>query len=247
MESLLGIAGGLGLGLASTLHCAGMCGGLSASLLHFGSARTTGEAIRIAALTHTGRVISYSLAGVIAGSMGTPAMAWLDREVAFRLAQWASAVALMWIGLSTAGLLPSISALDRLFAPISNVLARAPLPRSHRYAAALASGLAWGMMPCAMVYGALFTALLSGSAAGGGTIMLAFGVGTLPGLAATVAGYRSLAALASHRELRLAAGLAIGLLGFLTVWVPHADSGAICAPGARSVLTEVNSGQRQLP
>jgi sulfite exporter TauE/SafE len=247
MEPLLGIAGGLGLGLASTLHCAGMCGGLSASLLHFGNARSATDAIRIAALTHTGRIISYALAGALAGSIGTPAMAWLDREVAFRLAQWASAAALMWIGLSTAGLLPSISVLDRLLAPVSNVLARAPLPRSHRYVTALVGGLAWGMMPCAMVYGALFTALLSGSALGGGTIMLAFGVGTLPGLAATVAGYRSLTALAEHRELRLAAGLAIGLLGFLTVWVPHADSGAICAPDARSELTQVNSGPRHLP
>ncbi len=247
LDSLLGIVGGLGLGLASTLHCAGMCGGLSASLLHFGAARTSGDAIRIAVLTHAGRIISYSLAGAIAGGIGTPAMAWLDREVAFRLAQWASAVALMWIGLSTAGLLPSLSVLDRLLAPVSNVLARAALPRSHRYATALAGGLAWGMMPCAMVYGALFTALLSGSSIGGSTIMLAFGVGTLPGLAATVAGYRSLTALASHRELRLAAGLAIGILGFLTVWIPHVDSGAICAPGTPSVLTEVNTGTHRFP
>ena len=241
MDQLLGIAGGLGLGLASTLHCAGMCGGLSASLLHFGGARSTGETIRIAAITHAGRIVSYALAGAIAGSIGTPAMAWLDREVAFRLAQWASAAALMWIGLSTAGLLPSISVLDRLLAPISNGLARVPRPRSHPYATALAGGLAWGLMPCAMVYGALFTALLSGSALGGGAIMLAFGVGTLPGLAATVAGYRSLTALAAHKELRLVAGLAIGLLGFLTVWAPHGDSGAICAPAAPSVLTQVKS------
>jgi sulfite exporter TauE/SafE len=153
----------------------------------------------------------------------------------------------MWIGLSTAGLLPSISVLDRLLAPISNGLARVPRPRSHPYATALAGGLAWGLMPCAMVYGALFTALLSGSALGGGAIMLAFGVGTLPGLAATVAGYRSLTALAAHKGLRLAAGLAIGLLGFLTVWAPHGDSGAICAPAAPSVLTQVKSPPGHLP
>jgi sulfite exporter TauE/SafE len=137
--------------------------------------------------------------------------------------------------------------LDRLLAPISNGLARVPRPRSHPYATALAGGLAWGLMPCAMVYGALFTALLSGSALGGGAIMLAFGVGTLPGLAATVAGYRSLTALAAHKGLRLAAGLAIGLLGFLTVWAPHGDSGAICAPAAPSVLTQVKSPPGHLP
>lgn len=239
---LLGISGGFGLGLASTLHCAGMCGGLAASLLHFGEARSAAEGMRIAALTQTGRILSYSLAGALAGAVGAPAMSWLDREVAFRLAQWASAAALMWIGLSTAGLLPTLSVLDRLLAPVANVLSRVPLPRSRRYATALVGGLAWGMMPCAMVYGALFTALLSGSAAGGSAVMMAFGLGTLPGLAVATAGFRTLAALGSRREFRLAAGLAIGLLGFLTVWIPHRASDAICAPGTRAALTQVNIG-----
>lgn len=234
------LTAGFGLGLASTLHCAGMCGGLAAGLLHFSAPRSTTEGIRIAALTHAGRITSYALAGTLIGAIGAPAVAWLDREIAFRLVQWAGAVALMWIGLSTAGLLPSLSLLDRLLAPLADRLARTAIPRLGRYPTALMGGLAWGMMPCAMVYGALFTAMLSGSAAGGASVMAAFGAGTLPGLVAATAGFGALAAIGSRQSMRRVAGLAIGILGFLTVWVPHSKTDVICTPGESAALTQVN-------
>lgn len=240
--SLLGLSGGFGLGLASTLHCAGMCGGVASGLLHLGAPRSAAEAMRLAALTHAGRITSYALAGALVGAIGAPAVSWLDRELAFRLVQWAGAVTLMWIGLSTAGLLPPLSAMDRVLAPISNILARAAVPLPGRTPAAFVGGLAWGMMPCAMVYGALFTAMLSGSALGGGSVMMAFGLGTLPGLFAATAGFGTLAALGSRRTLRLAAGLAICLFGFLTVWAPHRHTDAICAPGEPATLTQNNIG-----
>jgi sulfite exporter TauE/SafE len=237
---LLSVAGGFGLGLASTLHCAGMCGGMAAGLLHFGAPRSAREGVRLAALTHAGRITSYALAGALVGAIGAPAISWLDRELAFRLVQWAGAVALMWIGLSTAGLLPPLSILDRVLAPAANILARAAVPLPSRDLTAFAGGAAWGLMPCAMVYGALFTAMISGSALGGAAVMMAFGLGTMPGLIAATAGFGALAAVGSRRNLRLAAGVAIGVLGFLTVWAPHRQSDAICAPGSSVTLTQIN-------
>ena len=238
-------AAGFGLGLASTLHCAGMCGGIASGLMHFGAPRSAAEGTTLVALTHAGRITSYALAGALVGALGAPMLGWLDREVAFRLAQWPGAVALMWIGLSTAGLLPPLSGLDRVLAPVANVLARAARPLPGRHATALAGGLAWGMMPCAMVYGALFTAMLSGSAAGGGTVMAAFGLGTLPGLFAATAGFGVLAR--ARRNWRLAAGLAIATLGFLTVWIPHSQTSPICAPGEQAALIQVNARPGRLP
>jgi hypothetical protein len=41
-------------------------------------------------------------------------------------------------------------------------------------------GALWGWLPCGMVYSVLLTAMLSGSAADGAAVMLAFGLGTLP-------------------------------------------------------------------
>lgn len=238
---LLALTGGFALGLASTLHCAGMCGGMAAGLLHLGPARTAADGLRLIALTHAGRIISYGLAGVLVGAIGAPAVAWLDREVAFRVLQWAGAVALMWIGLSTAGFLPPLSALDRLLSPVSTLLARRAKPGRTPYGTAIVGGLAWGLMPCAMVYGALFTAMLSGSGLGGASVMAAFGAGTLPGLLASTLGVRVLAKAGNRQHMRRAAGLAICIFGFLTVWIPHRDAGVICAPGQqRAALTWIN-------
>lgn len=44
------------------------------------------------------------------------------------------------------------------------------------------SGMLWGLVPCGLVYGVLPLAFLSGDVLTGATIMLAFGLGTLPNL-----------------------------------------------------------------
>lgn len=238
--------GGFALGAASTLHCAGMCGGIASGLLHFGAPRTFAESASLTSVTHAGRVASYVAAGMLAGALGAPVLGWLDRDAAFRLAQWAGAAALMWIGLSTAGLLPPLAAMDRLLAPLSASLARIARPSRNRYVAALTGGLAWGLMPCAMVYGALFTAMLSGSALGGGAVMLVFGMGTLPGLMAVTAGFGALIRGARGNG-RVIAGLAIATLGFLTVWIPHNHASPICAPGEQTVMTDTKTRASLLP
>lgn len=236
------ITAGFGLGLASTLHCAAMCGGIAAGLFHFNGARGAAEGVRVAALLHAGRIGAYALAGVAVGGLGASALSWLDREAAYRLVHWAGAAALLWIGLSTAGLLPAPSGLDRALSPIADrVLSLTRGPRG-KTPSALASGFAWGLMPCAMVYGALFTALMSGSAVGGGAVMVAFGVGTLPGLVAASLGIGALQKTSARQHLRVVAGLAIAGLGILSVWLPMAGSDAICLPGTRTALTLSKAG-----
>lgn len=231
------ITAGFGLGLASTLHCAGMCGSLAASLIHAGAPGSARDGARLVAEVHAGRIASYVLAGALVGGLGGSALSWLDREAAFRLVHWAGAVALLWIGLSMAGLLPALSGLDRLLAPLSNAVARATRAPRGRTASAVGAGLAWGLMPCAMVYGALFTALMSGSALGGGAVMLAFGAGTLPGLIAATLGVSALARAGSRQHLRVAAGLAIAGLGVLSAWTPLAHNDVLCLPGTETTLT----------
>lgn len=229
METLIfSITAGFGLGLASTLHCAGMCGAVSSSLLLAGGRISAADASRRIALTHAGRIASYVLAGAIVGALGTPAVSWLDRELAFRLVQWAGAVALMWIGLSTAGLLPPMSRIDRLLSPMAGTLAAATRHVQGATLAPLASGIAWGLMPCAMVYGALFMSLIAGAASYGAVVMLAFGAGTLPALLGTTFGVRALASAGNRQGLRTAAGLAIFSLAIVSIWLPHPVGDTIC-------------------
>jgi sulfite exporter TauE/SafE len=229
---------GLTLGLASTLHCAGMCGAISSSLFlcqRGSAARGAGCSF---ALTHAGRVTAYVLAGAIVGAAGAPAIGWLDREAAFRLLQWAGAVALIWIGLSTAGIMPAFVALDRLLLPIADRVVRLTGRFQDRTMAPFAAGIAWGMMPCAMVYGALFTAMLTGSPAAGSAVMLAFGLGTVPGLLATSFGVRALSVVGTRRGARGLAGLGIALVGFLSVWISHPQTGALCLTDAAAAVSQ---------
>jgi hypothetical protein len=225
---------GLSLGLASTLHCAGMCGAISSSLSlcqrptpqrGFGSTFV---------LMHAGRVTAYVLAGVLVGAAGSPAIAWLDREIAFRVLQWAGAIALMWIGLSTAGVMPSLVLLDRHMLAVADRVMRFTAVLGERMPQPFFAGVAWGLMPCAMLYGALFTGMLTGSAGGGATVMLAFGLGTLPGLFAATCGFRALREFSGRRNGREIAGLAIALLGFLSVFVVHPTVRNLCLSTASS-------------
>jgi sulfite exporter TauE/SafE len=230
---------GLALGLASTLHCAGMCGAISSSLSLCKPLAPRQRAGTTFLMIHAGRITAYALAGVLVGTAGAPAIAWLDREIAFRILQWAGAIALMWIGLATAGLMPSFALLDRYMFAISDRAARLPSVFGNRAPQPFFAGLAWGLMPCAMVYGALFAAMLSGSAAAGGVVMLAFGAGTLPGLFATTFGIRALREYSDRRIGREFAGLAIALLGFLSVFILHPSARTRCLGSANSSPSSV--------
>jgi sulfite exporter TauE/SafE len=170
------------------------------------------------------------LAGAAAGAVGAPAIGALDRDAAFRLLQWAGAASLMWIGLSTAGFVPSIALIDRALTPIADAVARVHVAAQRRTFVPFLSGLAWGLMPCAMVYAALFTAMLTGSAAGGALVMLAFGVGTLPGLIAASFGFRRLMRGAQSRPRRIVVGLALATFGVATVFVVHPHAAYLCLP-----------------
>jgi sulfite exporter TauE/SafE len=192
-------------------------------------------------MVHAGRMAAYALAGAAVGAAGAPVVAWFDREMAYRLLQWAGAAALMWVGLSTAGLLPPLVAADRLLAPLADRFARSTARLGGHVPTAFLAGLSWGLMPCAMVYGALFTAMLTGSAENGATVMLAFGVGTLPGLLAAAIGFRLLSRAAARRDMRAAAGIAIAVAAFMTVWVAHPAAGVLCLDGDRGGL--VNSAR----
>jgi sulfite exporter TauE/SafE len=135
----------------------------------------------------------------------------------------------MWIGLSVAGLLPALSALDRRVAGMSAALS-STLARFRRFPVLgpFGAGLGWGTVPCPMVYAALFTAMLTGSAAGGATLMAGFGLGTLPAVTLTAFGVTTLARVETKALARSAIGLAIAVLGFSTVYPASPTAGLLC-------------------
>ena len=221
------------VGLAGSVHCAGMCGGIVSAMSLAPRAvpqpafpvpvrtvaRLAPEAAHVAAY-NAGRLASYGAAGAAAGGLaggaaglaGLPALQ-AGAHVAANLMLVALGLYLMdaWRGLAV--LEGGGQALWRRLSPLLRRLGPATTPGRM-----FAAGALWGWLPCGMVYSMLVTAMLSGSASNGAWVMLAFGLGTLPMLAAIgMAGMR-LRALSGRRGVRLACGLLVLGFGLLGLW-----------------------------
>jgi sulfite exporter TauE/SafE len=221
--------GGLLMGLASSLHCAGMCGAIASSLMFaFSPGETPAERARTLLAAHAGRLVMYVAGGMVLGAAGSAFYGAFDHAAAYLVMRWAAAVALGWIGLSVAGFAPSLAVVDRFAAPIAQTLRFSPAPAFAGGTGAFASGLFWGVLPCGMVYGALFYAMLSGSALGGGGVMAGFGLGTLPSVTAVALGISSFRRLARVRQARVWVGLAIIAIAAASVAVPALASAGFC-------------------
>jgi len=240
------------VGLAGSVHCAGMCGGIVGALSVAGRAAgapafpvPVRSVIARPALTrvlayNAGRIASYATAGALAGAAAGSASLLGPLPALQAGAYVAANLMLVALGLYLMQAWLGLALLERggqaLWRRISPQLARLqPLDTSGRM---FAAGALWGWLPCGMVYSVLVTAMLSGSAPGGAAVMLAFGLGTLPMLGALgLAGMRLRAQLA-RRGVRLACGAAVlgfGLLGLARALggLPAHWLGALCvAPGA---------------
>jgi len=201
------------IGLLGGTHCIGMCGGIVGALSMGAASRPS---LHLA--YNAGRIISYALAGAIAGALGGASLV-LSGQLPVRIILFVLAnLMLVALGLYLMGVTRALAFSERL----GQRLWRHLQPLSRRFlparsvAQAFPLGLLWGWLPCGLVYSALVTAMTSGSALHGAGMMLAFGLGTLPNL--LLAGLLAvrLKAYAANRALRTAAGLlvlAFGLWG----------------------------------
>jgi sulfite exporter TauE/SafE len=220
------------VGLAGSVHCVGMCGGIvgafsmaparpafPVAVVTHAAPRLAEGALRMAAY-NSGRIGSYALAGALAGGLagGVRTLAGLTALQAG--AYWLANLMLVALGLYLTGAWPALARIEQLgqglWRKVRPLTARiAPLDTPFKM---LALGALWGWLPCGMVYSVLLTAMLAGSAGGGAAVMLAFGLGTLPMLLAMgVAGQRLRAAL-QRRAVRTACGLLVlgfGILGLV--------------------------------
>ncbi|MDE3174943.1 MAG: sulfite exporter TauE/SafE family protein [Pseudomonadota bacterium] len=220
MNSLT-FGGGLMLGLASSLHCAGMCGGIATSLMFgFGPQRA-----RSLFAAQAGKILVYIMAGAAAGAAGSVFYGAFHHPAAFLAMRAAAALSLGWIGFSLLGLAPSLAGIDRLSAPVARAVSRLRAPGT-----ALAAGMVWGFLPCGLVYGALFYAGLSGGPLDGAAVMTGFGLGTLPSVSAVALGAARFRALAHAPGARVAVGLGLMGLAAASLAAPAAVAGIFCRP-----------------
>ncbi len=220
--------GGMVLGFASTLHCAGMCGGIATSLTLMFAPQSAMDRARILMLAQAGRVTSYMAAGAILGYFGSELYTSFNQAGAFRVLQWFGAVVLIWLGLTFAGLMPMPSVVDRLIARISAAIGRVLAPLRRSAVGPYVTGLTWGIIPCPMVYAALFTAMLAGTASGGALFMMGFGLATMIPVGLTAFGVSSLAKVEADGRARIAIGVVIALFGASTIIPGSPTNGLLC-------------------
>ncbi|MDX1489386.1 MAG: sulfite exporter TauE/SafE family protein, partial [Acidiferrobacterales bacterium] len=213
------------VGFLGSLHCVGMCGGIVGALTLRLPQEVRASPIRLLPYVlsyNIGRIVSYAIAGALAGLLGAQALAVLSFENAQLVGKWVSAIFMMALGLYIAGWSRGLVDLERLGARLWRTIE--PLGRRYLSLAgpheAAALGLVWGWLPCGLVYAVLAWSFVAGGALQGAALMLAFGMGTLPMLLAMGAASRWLGSLVHTPRLRRAVGAAILLFGVFALIVP---------------------------
>ncbi|HEY5637979.1 MAG TPA: sulfite exporter TauE/SafE family protein [Burkholderiales bacterium] len=225
-------------GFLSGVHCLGMCGGIvgafsSQRVIPVAPAPPARDWPRQLAF-NAGRLSTYAALGAAAGALGS-AGGWIAGTLPWQSALYVLAnVMLVLVGLHLAGLSGALGWFERAGLPlwrrVQPVAAR--LLPARTLGQSYAAGLAWGWLPCGLVYGALTAAAFAGGPLAGGVAMLAFGLGTLPNLLAAGLAAARLRGFASRRGVRLAAGGLV--LGFGVFGLAHA--GAVAEGIRRGLL-----------
>lgn len=203
------------VGLLGGVHCAGMCGGI-VTALSFATPDAKPN-LRMLLGYNIGRILSYGIAGAIAGAVGASTLLLNDFLPMSRGLYIFANVMLILLGLYLAGLSRAVLLLENLgggiWKKLQPLMKRLMPVRSAPQA--LLVGMVWGWLPCGLVYSVLVSALASGGAVPGALLMLAFGLGTLPNLLAMGLFAQQLQHFTRQPRVRLMAGLLVAGFG---VW-----------------------------
>jgi sulfite exporter TauE/SafE len=223
------------VGALGGLHCLSMCGGFVAAI----AARDGGVSpllsrrviVRRQIGYHAGRVFTYMLLGAAFGAGGSAVLMAVDLLTWQRGMYVFANLLLLTLGVRLALNLQGDGWLQRAGArtfgavlPIMRPLLQQPGMRGR-----MAAGLLWGLVPCALIYSVLPLAMFSGGPWQGATVMLAFGLGTLPNLAAAGLFLERTRPLLERTLLRLGAGALLTAFAFAGIYRVLYVPGALAA------------------
>ncbi|WP_022956854.1 sulfite exporter TauE/SafE family protein [Perlucidibaca piscinae] len=214
------------MGLLGGTHCIGMCGGLSSAFTYAlpESERRGMRLLGWQLLYNSGRLLTYTLLGLLAGSL---LHSLQDLGMAKQLLRGLAGLLMILLGAYLAGWFPAMARLESVGAPLwrrMEPLRRKLLPIRQRPQAVIA-GMLWGFLPCGLVYSAMALAITRAAPLESGLVMLAFGLGTLPTLLLTGAAASQLRHVLQRPGTRQTAGLLVILFGLWT-WVGMSGHGA---------------------
>ncbi len=231
------------LGLAGSLHCAGMCGPLVLALPASGK---RGVFVVGRLLYNGGRVLTYALMGGLLGLVGGALyLAGLQQVLALGLGGLMLVMAvLVWAG--QRGVAPPVFWLRWVGVLRGQLGAQL---KSRGLLALFVAGLLNGLLPCGFVYVGLAGAMAAGGPLQGLFYMVCFGLGTWPMmLGISLAGPWLAARLRGRGRWVLPVGMAA--LGVLLLWrgvktdMAHADGHG---HAAMEMDLDLEAIQRYLP
>lgn len=225
--------GGALLGLAGSLHCAGICGGISSTLLMATSPTAAKSDTSALLKIQLGRALAYTMFGALVGGSGAVFAHLLDLSGMQAVFRALAACMLVWSGCSVAGMARGFSTFDRVLARLANA-ARPSLSPPSALTYPIVMGVLWGFAPCGMVYAALLNATMTMTASGGAAFMAGFGLATIPAVASAAYGVSALANLGRsvpQAARRRMLGGAITALGIVSLVEPAASLSSLCLGG----------------
>lgn len=202
-------------GLLGSGHCFGMCGGIAVGLGNLGKNNNFVSAL----VFNLGRLSSYAILGaasafliaLLGGALSVPQWGMVLRLL--------TAVMIFLIGLQFLFGWQFLGFIERGGARVWKRV----LPFAVKASAMpggtgrLLLGLCWGLLPCGLVYSVLLTASATGSTISGATVMLAFGIGTLPSMLGMSMAAPALSRMLADKWTRKLMGAALVLLAVLSV------------------------------
>lgn len=203
------------LGLLSSAHCVGMCGGIMGALTMAIPAEARQRRLQLLLSYNLGRIASYVLMGILFGLFASVFTQWGGNGWLRMLA----GVLMILMGLYLADWWRGLVYLERLGRHLWAYLQ--PLGKSFLPVTsapkALILGSIWGWLPCGLVYSALAYAMTQAQPLAAGSVMLAFGLGTLPAVLLTGLAAQQLTRWLQRRYIRIGFALLVILFGVWTI------------------------------
>lgn len=157
------------IGILTSLHCVGMCGGIMLSQTLSIKSGSKFQSIKPSLLYNTGRVISYTILGGIVGALGSVFSLSIMAKSALQI--FAGAFMII-MGLNMSGF--------KLFRKFNITLPFSVCKSKNKSSSSFVVGLLNGFMPCGPLQTMQLFALGTGSALKGALSMFAFSLGTVP-------------------------------------------------------------------
>ncbi len=210
------------IGLFSTFHCFGMCGGLVGAMTVSLSPEIRNSPSKLGLYSfayNIGRIFSYVVAGFLVGWFGQTLTDLLLPESGIGILRLLASLLIIAMGFYIAGWFPQFSRIEKIGAPVWRYLqpiGQKLLPVKNPWQAFL-FGAVWGWLPCGLVYYVLLISPAKDGALNSALFMLAFGLGTL--LPMMSAGFLAgrLSHLRQSKKIRYISGGSLILMGLVSL------------------------------